>query len=115
MEKIAFFGFTDELMCFAHALFNADEMLSKGWDVKVIIEGRSTALIPLLESDKNPFLKIYQSLKEKPGVISVCRACANKMGTLKKAEELGLSIDGRLPGHPSMQSYIDRGYKIVTI
>ncbi|MDC7226924.1 MAG: hypothetical protein PQJ61_09190 [Spirochaetales bacterium] len=114
MKKIAFFGFTGELMCFAHALFNADEMISRGWDVKVIIEGQSTKLIPVLESDQNPFKAIWLKLKD-AGVISVCRACANKMGTLNEAAELGLEIDADLLGHPSISKYIGNGYEIVTI
>ena len=115
MKKIAFFGFTDELMCFAHALFNADEMLSKGWEVKIIIEGRSTALIPVLDSEKNPFRELFIKLSNIPGVISVCRACANKMGTLEEAKKREMTIDGSLLGHPSIHSYLEKGYEIVTI
>ena len=114
MKKIAFFGFTPELMCFAHALFNAEEMIAKGWEVKVIVEGQSTALIPILGTDKNPFAGIYDKLK-KLGVISVCRACANKMGTLEAAVEQKLPLDASLLGHPSIHSYITEGYEIITI
>lgn len=115
MKKIAIFGFTGELMCFAHALFNADEMISKGWDVKVILEGQSVKLIPALESENNPFKAIYLKLKDTADVLSVCQACANKMGTLEQAKELGLKIDNSLLGHPSMLEYIEKGYEIVTI
>ena len=115
MKKIAIFGFSGELMCFAHALFNADEMISKGYEVKIIIEGQATGLIPILESEKNPFKDLYLKLKDIPGLISVCQACANKMGTLNDAKERGLSLDASLLGHPSIYSYIEKGYEIVTI
>ena len=115
MKKIAFFGFTDELMCFAHALFNADEMLSKGWDVKVVLEGRSTKLVSVLETENNPFRDIYLKLKASDDVVSVCQACANKMGTLSDAKELGLKLDNSLLGHPSIHDYMSRGYEIITI
>ena len=115
MEKVAFFGFTGEFMCFAHVLFNADEMLMKGWEVKIILEGQSTKHIPVLDSENNPFRSVYLKLKEMSDVISVCQACANKMGTLDAAKQLGLKIDGSLLGHPSMHSYMDKGYKIVTV
>lgn len=114
MKKVVFFGFTGELMCFGHALFNAQEMLGKGWEVKVVLEGQSTALVSKLASDQNPFKSIYTSLKEK-SLISVCRACANKMGSLADAEAEGLPLDASLLGHPSMYSYIDEGWQIITI
>ena len=114
MKKIVFFGFTDELMCFAHTLFNAEQMLDEGWQVKVVIEGRSTTLIPTLGSDQNPFKNIYLKLKEQ-SLISVCRACANKTGNLAAAEVEGLEIDADLLGHPSMHAYINDGWEIITI
>lgn len=115
MKKIAFFGFTGELMCFAHALFNADEMISKGWDVKVVLEGQSTKLIPVLDSDTNPFKELYTKLADMPEVITVCQACANKMGTLESAKDKGLTIENSLLGHPSMLEYMKNGYEIITI
>jgi hypothetical protein len=114
MKKVVFFGFTGELMCFAHALFNAQEMLDNGWEVKVVLEGQSTALIEKFASDQNPFNKVYLKLKEK-SLISVCRACANKMGSLAAAEAEGIPIEDALLGHPSMHSYLDAGWEIITI
>jgi len=114
MKKVVFFGFTGELMCFAHALFNARQMQDEGWEVKIVLEGQSTSLISKLSSDKNPFKNIYLDLKEK-SLISVCRACANKMGTLSAAEAEKLEIDATLMGHPSMFSYLDSGWEIITI
>ena len=115
MKKIAYFGFTGELICFAHILFNAEDMLNKGYDVKIIIEGSSTKLIPLLGSDKNPFQKIYLSLKEKGVIDAVCQACAHKMGTLEDAKKEGLPIGNDLYGHPSISSYIEKGYEIISV
>jgi hypothetical protein len=42
------------MMCFAHALFNADEMISKGYEVRIVLEGQSTGLIPALASEIIP-------------------------------------------------------------
>ena len=115
MKKIVLFGFTGELMCFAHALFNADQMLEKGWQTKIVLEGRAAGLIPALEAETNPFLNLYKKLKDRGDVISVCQACANKMGTLDAAKEAGLKLDASLLGHPSMAEFIEKGYEIVTI
>ncbi len=115
MKKIAYFGFTGELMCFAHILFNAEDMLNKGYNVKIILEGSSTKLIPVLGTDKNPFKKLYLSLKEKGVIDAVCQACANKTGTLEYAKKEGLPLGNDLYGHPSISSYIEEGYEIITI
>ncbi len=115
MKKIAFFGFTGELMCFAHILFNAEQMLSEGYEVKIIIEGRSTSLLPALDSESNPFLKIYSRLKENTELISVCQACANKMGTLEYAKQHGYTLESSLYGHPSILDYQNKGYEIITV
>ncbi len=115
MKKIAFFGFTGELMCFAHALFNADEMITNGWEVKVVLEGQSTGLIPILDDEKNPFRSLYIKLRNMTDTVSVCQACANKMGTLENAKYQNLKLENNLLGHPSIKDYIDKGYQIVTI
>ncbi len=115
MNKIAIFGFTGELMCFGHALFNAKQMLDKGWDVRLVLEGQSAGLISVLDTENNPFREIWLKLKNTEDVVSVCQACANKMGTLDTARQQGLKIDNSLLGHPSMSEYIEKGYKIITV
>jgi len=115
MKKIAIFTFNGELMCFAHGLFNALDMNEKGYDVKLIIEGSSTKLIKELNEESNMFHKFYQDVKEKNLIDGICKACANKMGTLEEAKSQELTLLGELYGHPSMANYIDEGYEIITL
>lgn len=115
MKKIAIFGFTGELLCFNHALINALDFHEKGYEVTLIIEGASAGLIPKLIGDANPFKNHFDKCMEKGLVGGVCRACANKLGTLEAAEAYGFTILGDLFGHPSMAAYSEKGYDIITI
>ena len=54
MKKIRMFVFNGDPMCFIHVLLNAIDMHEKDYDVKIVIEGASTKLLPdpLLVSDR---------------------------------------------------------------
>ena len=54
MKKVVLFAFNGELMCFVHVLLNALEMKTKGYEVKIVIEGSATRLIPEIAKEGNP-------------------------------------------------------------
>lgn len=47
-------------------------------------------------------------------VEGVCKACSNKLGTLKDAQEQGLTLLGDMSGHPAMMEYRDNNFEIIT-
>ncbi|MGV1098254.1 cytoplasmic protein [Thiovibrio sp. JS02] len=113
--RIAIFAFAGEPACFAHALLNALDMREKGFEVKLIIEGKATALLPeLVEADK-PFAPLFARVRAAGLIDCVCRACAGKMGTLAAVEASGLPLCDEMSGHPGMARYLAAGYTIVTI
>lgn len=114
MKKMALFVFNGDPMCFIHVLLNALDFLEKGYKVKTIIEGSSVKLIPELSNSENPLHKLWEKAKEKGVIEGVCKACANKLGTLKAAEDQGLRLLSDVAGHPSMASYRDDGFEIIT-
>lgn len=114
MKKIALFAFNGEPMCFIHVLLNALNMKTAGYDVKVIIEGAATKLIPELVEEGNPLAVLYRNVREKGLIEGACRACANRMGSLKAAEEQGLRLLDDMSGHPGMARYINNGYEVIT-
>ncbi|MEJ5292508.1 MAG: hypothetical protein WHS82_02840 [Candidatus Methanosuratincola sp.] len=114
-RKVAIFAFNGELPCFAHALLNAIDMRSKGYDVKLVIEGCATALIPQLADPKTPFSNLFTKLKEAGIIDCVCKACATQSGSIKSAEEQKLPLCDEMSGHPAMERYIAMGYEIVVI
>lgn len=102
MIKMALFTFNGEFMCFIHVLLNALDMNQKDYDVRIVIEGTATKLIPELASEGNPMYALYNNAKNKKLLDGVCRACSHKMGTLKDAEAQGLRLLDDMSGHPSM-------------
>lgn len=114
MGKVALFVFNGDPMCFIHVLLNALDFKKKEVDVKVVIEGAATGLIPKLAQTGNPLHGLWQETKGQGLVDGVCRACANKMGTLADAEKEGLRMLDDMSGHPGMQGYRARGYEVIT-
>ena len=115
MKKVAIVTFNGEMMCFVHGLINALDMDSRGFDVKLIIEGSSTGLIKEINDENNPFSKFYRQVKEKGLLEGICKACANKMGTLEEAKSQGITLLDDLYGHPSLSFYMELGYEIITL
>ena len=112
-NKIAIFAFDGEPMCFAHALLNSMEMHEKGYDVKLILEGKAVTMSRDMVGEGAPFAELFRKVIDAGILDCVCRACAAKMGVLKEAEALGVPLAGELSGHPSMHRYMEAGYSIL--
>jgi hypothetical protein len=115
VKKVALFAFNGETMCFVHALLNALEMKENGYDIKLIIEGTATKQTKELADPQQPFANLYEKVKQLGLVDCVCKACSNKMGSLKDAEAQGLPLCDEMSGHPSMSKYIDAGYEVIAL
>jgi hypothetical protein len=48
VKKIVLVAFNGEFMCFVHVLLNALDMKERGYDVKIVIEGAATKIVPEL-------------------------------------------------------------------
>ncbi len=114
-HKVVIVAFAGEAPCFAHGLLNCLDMQARGWDVKLVIEGRATALIKDLAEPEASFAPLYDKVRRGGLIDCVCRACANKMGALAAAEAQGLSLADEMQGHPAMARYVEAGYTVITI
>ena len=114
MKKIVLFAFNGDFMCFIHVLLNALDMHEKGYDVKIVIEGSATKLVPDLAKEGNPMNSLYQKTKTLDIIAGVCKACSNKMGTMDAIKEEGLNLLGDMSGHPSMARYREDGFEVIT-
>jgi hypothetical protein len=115
VKKIVVFAFNGELMCFAHALLNAQEMHEKGYDVKLIIEGSATKLIKMFHEQVDaPFEHLYRKIMELNIIDCVCKACSSKMGVLEAVKKEKLPLCDEMAGHPSISKYMEKGYTILT-
>ena len=114
MKKIVLFAFNGDFMCFIHVLLNGLNMKEKGHEVKIVIEGSATRLIPELDKKDNPMYALFQKAKNSDLIDGVCKACSHKMGTLEAAGEQGFKLLDDMNGHPGMAGYIDKGFEVIT-
>ena len=89
-------------------------MKARDYDIRIIIEGAATALIPELEKQENPLNGLWQKVKQADLIEGACKACAKKMGTAELAEELGLTLLDGMSGHPGMAEFQEAGFEIIT-
>ena len=61
MRKTVLFAFNGESMCFIHVLLNTPDLKERAYDVRIVIEGSATKLVPELAKSDNPFLGLYKS------------------------------------------------------
>lgn len=112
--KFALFVFNGDAMCFVHVLLNALDMKNKGHEVKIIMEGASVKLIPDIDQPGHWLFNLWQKATEAQLVAGVCKACAAKLGTLEAAQERAMTLLDDMSGHPSMTSFQEQGYEIIT-
>ena len=113
--KYCLYAFNGEMLCFTHALLNALHLRSKDYDVTIVIEGTATKLIKTFhEEHDNPYYSLYKKVKEAGLISAVCKACSTKMGAIESARAEKLPIKGDMNGHPSIHTYIEKGYHIIT-
>ncbi|KJR41922.1 cytoplasmic protein [Candidatus Magnetoovum chiemensis] len=114
MSKNALFVFNGDPMCFIHVLLNALDMHSKGSEVKIILEGASVKLVSELVKPENILNGLWKKALEANLVDGVCKACAQKLGTLDDAVKQGLTLLQDMSGHVSMAAYQEKGFVIIT-
>ncbi|MBW2019863.1 MAG: cytoplasmic protein [Deltaproteobacteria bacterium] len=114
MKKVALFAFNGELMCFIHVLLNALDMNDRGYEVKIVIEGSATKLVPELAKEGTPMFRLYEKAKGLDLIDGACKACSNKMGTLEAVRAQGLRLLDEMSGHPSIARYRDEGFEVLT-
>jgi hypothetical protein len=114
MKKVALFAFNGDAMCFIHVLLNALDMNNKGYEVKIIVEGSATKLIPELAKEDNPMYRLYEKAKGLDLIDGACKACSNKMGVLEGVKAEGLRLLDEMSGHPSMARYREEGFEVIT-
>ena len=94
-------------------LLNALDLNDRGHHVKIVLEGAATKLVPELAQEGNPTARLYEKAKGLDLIDGVCKACANKMGTLEDARAQGLRLLDEMSGHPSMARYMEEGFEVV--
>lgn len=114
MEKVIFFAFRDDPMCFVHVLLNSLDLNDKGMDGRIILEGEAVKLVAEMADEKHFLNKLYVKVKERDLLVGACRACSNKLGAVSGLEAEKIPLVGEMMGHPAMSDYIQQGYRVVT-
>lgn len=112
MKKILYYAMTGEKMCFLHILMNALDLKSDGYEVKIIFEGASVKLVPMLEKENNI---LYKKAKDNDLISGVCLACSKVLGVYDELKETNIVFLDDMNGHAGMKSYISNGYEVISI
>jgi hypothetical protein len=112
--KIALFGFNGEPMCFVHVLLNALDLATRGHEVRVVVEGSATKLVPELAREGHAFHGLYARVKQAGLFDGACKACSAKLGVLAGVEAEGLALLDDMAGHPGVARYLEQGYQVLT-
>lgn len=114
MEKYIFFAFRGDPLCFIHVLLNSLDMASNGMEGKIILEGEAVQLIAAMAEPDHFLHALYDKAKKRNLFIGACRACSVKLEAADAIKKENIALIGDMAGHPSMSSYIEKGYKILT-
>ena len=114
MKKVALFVFNGDPMCFIHVLLNAKAWDDRGCEVKIIVEGTATKLVPELAKEENPMHKLWEKAKENGLVAGACRACSAKLGVMDDVKSQNIDLLEGIAGHPSMVQYQEEGFEVIT-
>lgn len=112
--KTALFVFNGDPMCFIHVLLNALDMRARGHEATIVMEGASVALPPALVKPDHPLCRLFAQVREQGLLAGACKACSVKLGVAAEVEAEGVPLIGDMSGHPSMASYQEAGWQVVT-
>ena len=82
-----------------------------GDEVKLVFDGAGTRWIPELEDSDNDHHDLYQAVKD---VASVCDFCSRAFGVDDVVDDAGVTRLDDYDGHPSIRSFVDDEYEIIT-
>ncbi len=115
MEKVVFFVFREEEMCFVHVLLYVLDYAASGKTCKIVFEGVATRLVPRLAQSDHPLHGLYERAKVQGGIAGACRACSAKMGVLEEVQKENIPILDDMNGHPSLRRFAEEGYTVLTL
>lgn len=98
-----------------HAIVFARDIVARGGQASIILEGEAPAWLHALPDPKHSLHGLYSAAKEEGLLDVVCRACALQAGVVEVAEREGFNLVHDAAGHVSLVPYIEAGFRIVTL
>lgn len=109
-------GTEDSMGRAAHSLIYTKELKDKGHDVKLIFDGGGTAWIRRMIERDHPLNPLYLEAKERGAIEGVCHFCTTAFGDkIENMNAEGLKLLGDFIEHPSVASFVEDGYQIITL
>lgn len=113
-QKKVIFAFRGDPMCFIHVLLNGIDLYERGLEGLIVIEGEAVTLVPEMSKPGHFLSGLFQKAKNLDILHGACKACSIKLKVEKEIEKQGIALIGDMSGHPSMGSFIEKGYQIIT-
>jgi len=113
-QKNVIFAFRGDPMCFIHVLLNGIDLHERGREGLIIIEGEAVTLVPQMAKPDHFLFPLFQKAKKLGLLHGACKACAIKLKVDKQVEKEGIPLIDGMSGHPSMGSFIEKGYQVIT-
>lgn len=113
MRRVALFAFGGDEMCFVHVLLNALAFHGAGYETRIVLEGASVKLVPLLV-ESGPLKVLFERCRAAGLVAGVCLACARKLGSYEAAVAQELPLLDDMNGHAGMAPFVSLDYRIIT-
>lgn len=103
---------TGEKSCFMHVLLNAVQLHEAGHTARIIFEGASVKLVPVLEAEQNP---VYLKAKKEGLIAGICLACSKTLKVYEDNLATGLPMLSDMSGHAGMKPFLEEGFQVVSI
>lgn len=117
MSKIAIVVLADtethgDLGRAVNALEVASEFKAAGDEVAIIFDGAGTKWVPAFDDPSHRRHKLWLKVKDK--VAGACAFCSAAFGAKDGVEAAGVKLLADYDNHPSLRSYVEDGYQIIT-
>ncbi len=84
---------------------------TEGDEVELVFDGAATQWIPELEDADNDYHELYRAVRDQA---AVCDYCSGAFGVEEAVEEAGITTLDEHDGHPSIRSFVDDDYEVIT-
>lgn len=105
-------GSKESLGRLVNAFEFAKELKEFDDDVRIVFDGASVTFIPEIIKEDHYVHSLFSSVEDK--IDGACKYCADAFGVLNEVEESDIKLLDDFDDHPSLRSYIQEGYQIVT-
>ncbi len=101
-----------ELGRIVNALTTAKEFKEAGDEVAIVFDGAGTKWIGELSESDHKYSGLFESDRDR--IDGACEYCSNVYGVRKQVEDVGVDLLGDYEQHPSLRSYMNNGYQVIT-